>query len=177
MAERVHTERYRATLVRRQYIPKGQGTLRPLGIPMCPAYCLSFQDVWEYLCPEQSREPARPTHAVYTFLAPACTPGFALAHGLPQGSYALRSQGDPAGAVRCVLDVFQLPCTTPVRNRTHIHIEQLCGGLGRIASIPSLPVGTDAGRLGATGGNGIDRADPGHFRRREGPASPGVAPA
>jgi len=33
VAERVHTERYRATLVRRQYIPKGQGTLRPLGIP------------------------------------------------------------------------------------------------------------------------------------------------
>lgn len=32
VAERVHTERYRATLVRRQDIPKGQGTLRPLGI-------------------------------------------------------------------------------------------------------------------------------------------------
>ena len=33
VAERVHTERYRATLVGRQSIPKGQGTLRPLGIP------------------------------------------------------------------------------------------------------------------------------------------------
>ena len=33
LAERVHTERYRATLVRRQSIPKGQGKLRPLGIP------------------------------------------------------------------------------------------------------------------------------------------------
>jgi len=33
LAERVHTERYRAKVVRRQYIPKGQGTLRPLGIP------------------------------------------------------------------------------------------------------------------------------------------------
>ena len=29
VAVRVHTERYRATLVRRKYIPKGQGTLRP----------------------------------------------------------------------------------------------------------------------------------------------------
>ena len=33
MAERVHTERYRATWVRRPSLPKGQGTLRPLGIP------------------------------------------------------------------------------------------------------------------------------------------------
>jgi retron-type reverse transcriptase len=33
VAERVQTERYRAKLVRRQYIPKGQGKRRPLGIP------------------------------------------------------------------------------------------------------------------------------------------------
>jgi len=33
VAERVQTERYRAKLVRRQYIPKGQGKLRPLGMP------------------------------------------------------------------------------------------------------------------------------------------------
>lgn len=33
VAERVQTERYRATWVRRQYSPKGQGKLRPLGIP------------------------------------------------------------------------------------------------------------------------------------------------
>ena len=33
VAERVHTERYRATLVRRQYMPKGQGKRRPLGMP------------------------------------------------------------------------------------------------------------------------------------------------
>jgi hypothetical protein len=41
-------ERYRWTPVRRTYVPKkDRQKLRPLGLPMCPAYCLSFQDVWE----------------------------------------------------------------------------------------------------------------------------------
>src|SRR5919202_2981106 len=105
--------------------------------------------VWEYRGPEGSREPAKSTPAVYTFLALVCTSRFALTHRLPQSRYALRSQSDPAGAVRGVLDVLQLPCTTPGRNRTHLHIEQLCGGPGRIAPIPGLHVGTDDSRLGA----------------------------
>ena len=37
LVERLKGNRYRAKFVRRQYIPKGPGKLRPLGIPMVAA--------------------------------------------------------------------------------------------------------------------------------------------
>ena len=45
--EAIRDERWQWTPVRRVAIPKSNGKTRPLGMPMCPAYCLSFQDVWE----------------------------------------------------------------------------------------------------------------------------------
>jgi retron-type reverse transcriptase len=47
LSDRLKREGYHARPVERVPIPKPDSRQRPIGIPMCPAYCLSFQDVWE----------------------------------------------------------------------------------------------------------------------------------
>ena len=43
---RIKSGRYKAPLVRRTYIPKADGTQRPLGIPTQWAYCTSCSWCW-----------------------------------------------------------------------------------------------------------------------------------
>jgi hypothetical protein len=61
LVERLKRGSYRAKLVRRKYIPKGEGKMRPLGIPMLHSHCTSYNRLWDFAL-GRSASPAYPVY-------------------------------------------------------------------------------------------------------------------
>jgi hypothetical protein len=61
LVERLKRKQYRAKLVKRKYIPKGDGKERPLGIPMLRSHCTSYNRLWDFAL-GRSASPAYPVY-------------------------------------------------------------------------------------------------------------------
>lgn len=66
--ELIKQERFHWTPVRRTYIPKKNGKLRPLGLPIGLSYCLSFREMFGTLIAASAGGPEAPVHPVSSTL-------------------------------------------------------------------------------------------------------------
>src|SRR6266702_3232266 len=142
--EAVRYERYEWLPARRVSIPKKNGKKRPLGMPICLSYCLSFQALFGIpMVANGVDQKSQPTlfvllyHVLSWFSTPTTFP--VALHRLAQPCDDVWSERDPARAMRVSAHAFQNPSVTPIGNRRDVDIEQFrCRQCG-IAPVASLP--------------------------------------
>lgn len=74
---------------------------------------------------------------------------------------------NPSRSVRSSSNTFERSCIAPVGNGRDVHIEQFSSSKRRVASITSLPAGTEAGPFGTVESNIVGSTNPFHFARRK----------